>query len=553
MTIVIEIGLGNNVPLQETTIFDYIAFTSVIFASVILTILPVAFYVKKEYILLKTRNVPQLMLMCLFGIIHIWGAFIDHDHFETSRNIQKSNCSFWGFWFQYFMGFNPWFVVLVLRHQSYLWVFSKLWQGLKTYPEFFFSKIVAGIVFVLPLFGICVFVSVWDSERWDLELGRCVTDVEWKIVLLSWIVFCLSTIAFLNVWVKWILPSLYYEYEPMNSIVRLGIEVIVVNSLISMYGLSSYSIGRTIATMLIVFLHLYSMYALTFKELYFAITNNNQAVSQFLKSHKNLILVANEIGDILDDSRICEDFIDYCVTKTSISTKGRDNNWITISPLNLVSCYKQMVNWKTSYFSETPKISNPKFTGIYENFIAKDAPYDCHLPRHIIRNIDMSAPLLVQQISLPSTVEEVKKKESKKENIFDDIDTENKKGGINVDNVKPDQTIFNDAMSWILKRLEEYWGESYLKEDIYNRDIYQLYTNQSLTNSGQTNLEQRLLQSRYLQVFQLETDIGTSFFELQEIPLFSSISGYRHFGKIEENENDRQTFAILDEKEEEEV
>jgi len=550
MSITIEIGFGNNIPLQSTTHFDYFAFALVIFASTILSIFPILFFLKKDYILLKTKNVYHLILMCLFGMIHIWGAFVNHDHFEVSRNIQKTSCSFWGFWFQYFLGFNPWFFILVLRHQSYLWVFSKMWQGLKTYPQFFCSKIVTGAIFVIPLFTICVFVSVWDGDKWDYESDRCSADMEWKVVLLVWIIFCLLTMMALNIWVKWIIqPSLYYEYDAMNSIVRFAIEVIIVNSMITMSGLLSYSIGRTIATSMIVILHLYSVFILTSRELYYALTNNACIASEFIRTHKNIILAAKEVDDILKDPRILEDFTDYCISKKPILTKDNDKKPIMISPRNLVNFYRQMLNWKLSYFSDVPKTSNQKFIGIYESFIVKESTSDCHLPSDIIRNIDNLAPILTERATQKQEDQEDQEvgKEviSKLERYFS-FD----KGSINIENVKPTQMIFDDAITWVLKQLGIHWGECYLKDDIFERDIYCLYVNKSLTDLGQTSLEQRLRQSKYLQVFELETDEGINFFEMQEMPLFASRSGgggYRHFGLEEDTQiGSEQKFVILD-------
>src|SRR3972149_5994195 len=260
MSFTIRFTLNNDNPVQPTSIFDYEILSIIILTSALFFIIILLLLIRRKYGPLRAKNVPKLAFSLIFGVIHIWGTFVSHDHFKKTRELQMNSCVLWNFWVQYFLGFNMWYVIFIMRQEDYIWVF---WGSVNkvSKKQNMYIQVAMCLLLITPLAIIFGMITVFNGIVWNSTTDRCETVTEWKFIVLGWIILCIILMIILNLINKHeITQQFYTEYTPINSIVKLSIGIIFMNRIITLFGFLQYVFVIVIATFLIIYIHNYHFF-----------------------------------------------------------------------------------------------------------------------------------------------------------------------------------------------------------------------------------------------------------------------------------------------------
>ncbi len=462
MPINITLSTSNEIPWQESTWWDKLALVAVISGTIILFLTWVILYLKSTYAPLRAKDTPKLIIMCLAGIFHMWGTFMAHDHFKETRTSQLHACYVWTFWVAYFFGLNVWFVLVILRHEAYLRPFSKMWQDMPA-QKFRQVQVLTVLVLTVP-FGIyCFFVSVLGGEYWDHVNERCVSSFAWKAPLLMYVILCLATLVLLNAWLKAAMRRTEYkEDEAINAIVRLCVLVIVVNGFISMFGALSYSAPRSVATLLVVALHVGSMWELCAFEVYKALANDAGAENAFIRYHRNAALAAPTAMALIDDPLYRADFVDYCHGRDVKEYKAQQfgNTQLKFDPKPVVDLYRAIQLWNQTYDAAPPERCLRDYVNICEDYLVKDAPRYVYIDDKGIYDHALTRYGAYRH------------KKSNDNLNLGEYPFETHTSYIDDSGEKPKGNTFYRLCEWIPARLADFYGHDYLHIDMFSRNVY---------------------------------------------------------------------------------
>jgi len=512
-----SITLFENVPPEKTRKWDEITLIILCIAILTMLLFALSIYIKRNYPSLKSKNPLNVILMSFFGIIHIIGVFFTHEHFkiETSNGFY---CYLFPFWIQYFFGLTPWFIILVIYQTTYIWVFSPYFENTSK-PKRNILQTIIIILILFPMFILCLGVSLFKGTNWNSEYKSCETKIEWKIALLFIVLYFLVSIYILNNWVKSIIdPQNYRKYEAVNSITVLSIGIIIVNAGINLIGLLVFSVFRSISTCLIIFLHLYSLYAIAGNAVINGLNNNSKETSEFMDENENPFNEINEAKELFDKADILNDFMECAYLKKVKCATDALNRVIIINPVNEVDFFYEIVKWKKDWTVDAPFDVNYKFMKIYKTFIKTDAKRYVPLKETIKNNIEKDAKYLLNKYIKEK---EEKNKEEKEEdfqllfgsslssiqisNLSVNKNEFNQQNLIDHSSKKAPSYIFNDAIDWIPNHLNTYYGDDYIKNDVLNRNIYIIYKNKKISKESQNGILNRKIHLKLMDVLGIKS------------------------------------------------
>ena len=397
----IDVSFVDDYPPDPTSAMDYLIFTVLIGYTVIL--ISACFFLlrlKKTYEPLMFKNVPKIVWMIIFGIIHSWAVFISNEHLNAFNDLRFVDCAFWNFWLQYLIGLGGWFVILVRRILVYGRIFYKEFYTMNNTQKGLFEWTLTG-VFIVPIFFICIGVSVFSGSYYDVDDETCFTHLPWKILTLLWILICCVTLLLMN---RIIISSMnrnsyFSEYRPINAILVVGSLVIMIKVPIHFFGLVGHIWGRTIDTSAIIFLHIFSFCCLISYTTWKAITRDQVYAENHKSSYRHLYPELESIKPLISDPVVLDDFLKFCSVQGNLRRIVHQKLSRNILAINMCNAYKKMVEWKTM---ESPIVN--AFT-ICDQYIHIDGQFYCGLDERFANAIKRSAHLSPDNLFEPALFE----------------------------------------------------------------------------------------------------------------------------------------------------
>ncbi len=415
----IVITFTNTDPVPDPTGWaDWLTLVVVCLYSIaVVVVCTMMMIMRKRFFPLRTKNLPNTLAMCCFGLIHCWSTFVGNRHIDImSDSFKEYSCGIINFWLQYLVGLNGWFCVLYLRlleqtlrwDKSYTEAFSKD-GGDQANIERNRSSYFRSLAYMLvnasswPLGVICILVTALHGSYF--EEGSCHTYLVYKVSLGIWVVSCSCVLAAANHRVsKHVESQFFSEYLALNSIVKVGLVIVAVNAAVNVTGLVSYSIGRAIFTCAVCFMHTFTFGRLYARLVYKCMTRDSIYLQGFIKNSHVQRAHVTHIRDLVTTPMLLEQCFEYCQNTDTTRTAER-----------MVKFYRAIMEWKYGTKGER---TIDKFVGLVGVYVKSDGFMFISLPSHLISNLTAI--------------------QSKPESL--------------------DPNVFQSCEEWILERMQTSWG-----------------------------------------------------------------------------------------------
>ena len=371
---------------------DWVTFYFVLFGCSYLIIGLSILWIKhrSHYAPLKTLHPTKLTWLVLFGIVHIIGTFVANDHFAIFIPLLKFNCELWTFWIQYLLGLNAWFIAFILRILECGYVFNNKFELIRT-NLIAQNRINWGVKIglTLPVLVICIGISATHASQFSDHTEECTTGQMWSISLVFWLIYCILVLVVLTVYVKNGFYSQYLnEVTPLIHIVILCIVIVIIDSYIHFAKLYILSVGRSVSTASIVFLHIFCFTRLVGFKLWKAMKNDKIYIELFTTSVK--IYEENEDDQnrviLEDDQEVLRSFLNYCDKQRDVK---QENSEFVISPKSLAECYSALYCFETSPSSKLDKQEyKNEFSALCDKYFSMQSSHFCGIdPVFIFNNL----------------------------------------------------------------------------------------------------------------------------------------------------------------------
>lgn len=530
MSFNVRFTINNDNPVQPTGIADWIAlgYISIVSFAMVFSII-VMLLRGRKYAPLRVKDVPKMIVMAIFGLIHIWFAFMTNEHFPLLNQLQRMECSVFSFWLQYLLGLNMWFVVLILRLETYIWIFSERIRDV-TKNQFRATKFMTSIVLTIPLATLFIVLSSTNGSTWDEESSRCTTALPYKLILLGWIIFEMILLITFFFTLKGILTANYYkEYESLGNIILLGITIIIINGFIVFFGGLSYSIGRSVATILIGTLHIFSLLRIAGLNIWRAATCDKKHARAFLENQQHALVGVKHVEEIKDDDEIINDFLNYCRGQKGVSFKRQDEDvTIKVEPTILSECREEMIAWKMGM--ENGRLIEMASLEIIRKFIANpQSKKYIFPPTKIVRDLSEDEFVSKELKMNINPVDLARRRSTSNLNEIEPLEARPES------DARPPTTLFDPLIDWIVKRLDEFWGQGYLERAIFKRPIWSLLIQRKLLDTGSLRISNRQEEEKLLDHWGMvsQYEMGTSNpndFNMKEFSNTKSVFEIGEFG-----------------------
>lgn len=134
--------------------------------------------------LIEAVNIPLVYAMTFFSLCHLACVYLDMYFWPAlSEAIQEYSCVVTAYWGEYLVGLGGFLSVLGVRAFSLMSIaYSRLRPGGPEYRRTLLKCIVF-VLMLLPIYSICLLVSVDDDSQFDTALHGCDTPAPYKIAL----------------------------------------------------------------------------------------------------------------------------------------------------------------------------------------------------------------------------------------------------------------------------------------------------------------------------------------------------------------------------------
>ncbi len=259
-------------PLDRTNPADWCVLAVCITATAILVgfLLAASKYRNRPNI--KIKNYNSIILMCIGSIIQIWAVFISNGHLVSIKFFQMLmtlHCPVFDFWLPYVFGFSFWYIGLCQRMSSHVLIFSMGIMG-GTKNKIARNTIKFVLIWTIYIFIVltCIVLEITQGSHVDKKYHWCTANLYFKGAVIIWISSC--TIL---MWVMIIMLSKRKEkittsyYETRNSLIVCTSFLIVLTCL-NFMGILTFWWGRSIYTILIASMYVFSIWCLVYKPIY---------------------------------------------------------------------------------------------------------------------------------------------------------------------------------------------------------------------------------------------------------------------------------------------
>jgi hypothetical protein len=302
-----------SIPSEPTGVLDYITFVYLwIYVAQFLVII-ITLLLLRKHIIIGTKNVPNIILLCFAGIIHAWSAFVSNEQFESFRAINYYNCSLFIFIGQYLFGLQIWFLCIYYRVITYGFIFETR-QGM-TEKKKLYWKVGLGLLLSLPGLVLCLTGLYMHGSMFYPEIASCNLQVFWRVLIVSWIILgILMLIILALIFIPRISNKFFQEGPALKQIILLGFVIMLINGLLSFGEWISFPWGRSLYTFCITILYIFTVYRLCLFRIYKALRKDelyDTTFHNYIYPKVDLKKIRN-INEIKQNSLAWANFLDFC-------------------------------------------------------------------------------------------------------------------------------------------------------------------------------------------------------------------------------------------------
>lgn len=294
------------------TTFDFISFLFVIISTSVLFVYGGCLLMYRKYSVLKAKDIPNLILMVIASIIHIWSTFIVNEHSEPFKTLHNKNCILWTYVFQFSLGLGLWISCLFYRIAKFGNLFQ--YEERKKRLIKFLGDILACLG-IIPILFITMCVWFSDGCYYDPIKNTCKTTTFWEITTACWLgcIYWILVVCVITI-IRRIENNFLNESRQLTSIIILSLIVMCVNCTIVFMGYLDNVWGRNAFTILVCLLDVFAIMSISGKTLLAAIRQD----VEFLAKYKSSLIPSllpekfKSIEDVLNNEELYFDFIQYC-------------------------------------------------------------------------------------------------------------------------------------------------------------------------------------------------------------------------------------------------
>lgn len=411
ITIDFELHLDSQHIPDPARITDYIIIVlGALFVCIVISFNIILGYLSSRWLPVVTKNVPLVYLMSFASIVHIISVFLNESFFfNVTQKIQGISCVFFYFWLEYFFGLGSFLCVLGLRLLTILFIVVPEMKPNGGENRKFALKLFFVTIFMLPIFNICLLVTVNKADVYTLPedyvsegifYGYCETPNRYKIPL----VLVLICYILLLVGMAFLCKNAHdLQQTPIIiDIVKVSIPLLVLASFLHFTYTLTYWWGRFVFMLLVMTLHMFSYGRIVFNNLINYLYQNDVQYSKNMElALKNIRKDINTESTNIDVptlqryEKIRESFFEHCISfsdgklydyknKDLIDAIHDDEN-IGIPITRLIDFYREL-NSLNAALNELLKL-DPEIQ--YSIFRPKKIRFDENHSRLIKRFIDI--------------------------------------------------------------------------------------------------------------------------------------------------------------------
>lgn len=187
----IHIHLDKFHPPDPTGTTDYVALALVIVYALLALCGNVALVrISSRWKPIRAVNIPLVFAMSAFSLCHMICVYLDMYFWpDVTEELQRVSCVATAFWGEYFVGLGGFLAVLWVRGFSLLMATYKTLRPSGPKYRRTMLKCVVFSLFLMPIYSICLLISVDDDSQFSPELHGCDTPTIYKVVLVGVLVF----------------------------------------------------------------------------------------------------------------------------------------------------------------------------------------------------------------------------------------------------------------------------------------------------------------------------------------------------------------------------
>ncbi len=294
------------------TQLDWLSLVIVILSSCILLTYGWCLFIYRKYAALKAKDIPNLVLMIIASVIHIWSTFIVNEHGEPFKTIHNDNCILWTFVFQFSFGLGLWISCVFYRVAKFGNLFQ--YEASKKRLVKFIGDILACLG-LIPILFITMCVWFADGCYFNDKEDTCNTGLVWKIVVATWLgivywVFIVTVI----VMIRRINNTFFNESKQLTGIIILALVVMCLNTAIVFSDNLDTVIGRNIFTISVCLLDLISTFLLSGKTIIAAMGQDIEYLAKYKSSLIPSVLPSQftNMEEVFKNDEFYFDFIRFC-------------------------------------------------------------------------------------------------------------------------------------------------------------------------------------------------------------------------------------------------
>ena len=455
------------------TWLDVVAVVYAAVSIVYLIVIMVSLVVVRNKPFMAARGARFMAIMCWAGVVHIVAATVSHQHSTDIEALERQSCVLWGYWLPY-MAVGLWFTCQYLQTLTYTAMLSRSFSE-RGARRLIFSRPLIGAFILIPPTVINLIVTFSPSVTYvDGDKNVCVSKIWAKLVVAGWIATCITVLASTLVWFRRSLARDAVRELPRQGVV---LSVSVAAALAQAFVIVVASRGfddvanRLVATVTIATMYTLSICILAQRPLWKIMHKNDGYQLAETEKLQTLQQPITSILTLMDRSAddpstalvlIVADFLLWCSDPVRPCMDiGRGKK--PTHPSGLTALYQHCDYFTSTKLgdrhdpSKTPygnrmKGGFPPFVSAGD--ITRSARDICNVHFEPPHGMHAGKKSDVGQLDIPSHIVE---------SVMASLGTAGR---------EPD-TIFVPLMWWILIRLDNYFGETYLTEHIMRRPIWE--------------------------------------------------------------------------------
>lgn len=192
----------------------------------------------------QSINIPLVYAMSFFSMCHMICIFLDMSYVrELTEYVQSVSCVATAYWGEYCLGLCGFMAVLGVRVYSLLMVSVDLLRPKGARYRRTLLKSIFFMMFLLPIYGLCLLVTVDNEAEYNELLSSCETPNAYKFSVVGILVFYMIALTTLALWLTKtdINPT---QASPILNIITLAVPLLVLSCAIHFGFMLPHHWGR---------------------------------------------------------------------------------------------------------------------------------------------------------------------------------------------------------------------------------------------------------------------------------------------------------------------